>query len=155
VGVEFKVLPLGLFDIFKGEVLRRPELASLKDDLIRRVRKLGQNERDLQRRAERRMLLKFHHSPGVKGTLRGNLAQTVLCEDRLNLAVIDEPVPWSATHSELLQYYIKWRPIVTSAFQRKFPNQIDRVRAMMIVDGPENVTSADSTDQGEEDIPHE
>jgi hypothetical protein len=137
VGVEFKLLPRALFDIFQDEVRNRPELAQMKDNLLRKVRDLGKSERDLLCRGYREMHLQLYKSDGAKGTLRAKLAQTLLVDDKLQLGVIDEPAPLSAPEIVMVEYVNKFRPRVIAAFQAKFVSEGERIRAMHIVEAPE------------------
>jgi hypothetical protein len=144
-GVEYRLLPPTLLDIFKGEINRRPELAAVKDTIMHKVRRMGNNERMARRESDRKKLIKLYRSPNDRHTLRGLLALTILTNDRVNLNVIDEPAPWSGTDGELRRYFQKWRLPVNQAFKRKFPCQSGRTAELKRVLTLARGTSHDNT----------
>jgi hypothetical protein len=117
-------------DIFKGEINRRPELAAVKDIIMRKLRTMGNNERSVRRESDRKKLVNLYRSPTERNTLRGSLALTILTNDRVNLKVIDEPAPWSGTDVELRSYFQKWQGQVNESFKQKFPRHSDRLDKM-------------------------
>jgi hypothetical protein len=128
-GIEFAVLPAGLLDLFKTELIRRQELQPVADLLLGRLRKMGNNERDLTRRSEKRRLLNYYHSKFHVRQIRGKLATILLVDGRCHLKIIDEPVSWE-NEEEMWDFYKKWRPLVNAAFKEKFPLQNTRTEEM-------------------------
>lgn len=147
-GLEFRVLPQGLYDLFKSEIARRPELQAVDQLLLSKLRKMGNNERDSRRRSERRRLLNFYNNGSRQ--VRGQMATILLCNERCNLRVIDDPAPWGSK-TEMEVFYRSWRPAVNQAFKEKYPNAQERVLQMRHALSPVRMRPGETEREAEKD----
>lgn len=137
-GVAMFVLPEGVLKTFWDEVERRPELRSLINYFNEKLRRMVNNEKNEFRLDMRRTLLAYYTHDAH--SLKGKLASVVLCNDVLQLKVIDEAIDWSNKEGMRAALH-KWRSSVNAKFKEVYPTKAQRDTACMKVLKPPRTKS--------------